>query len=368
MIDLPGYAPLTDADRALRETGEAMLAEKPGWEPYLHRIPDGAARVAATFERLENHTLLDRCVAAMDGLGRAAGGAWASLPGNPLGEAMQDAEELARERALEEEARRRLEAAVAEQMALLERLAAIGQLLRDMAALEEQERELDENAGYEELPRSLAPGWEGWRAAGESFVEAARPALEDAAFGDFRQARPDLAGRIGEAVGSVRGRLALGAPEENLDTRLNEAGYREEASAWQPVAAEFPIACGRDAVVGDLVHFTAPAEALPGSRAEEDAREVCVVAGIVARKAERLELDDLCTLETLWRADAGPGGPFAVRLDVLTVGGCARMEWDDEQARRGAAEEQAWELAEARKALYEQTTVRELHQSLSMRM
>ena len=366
IVDLPGYAPLTKDEDALRETGQAMRADAAGWGPPLARVPDGAARAAHAFERLESHSLLDRCVAAMDGLGEAARDAWAMLPDNLLRKALDDAEELAKERALEDEARRRLEAAIAEQAALAARLAAIGQLLRDMAELEERERELEENTGDEELPRSLVPGREDWRAANEAFVEAARPALEDAAFEEFRQTRPDLAAEIGEAVAGAQARLAVDAREQDLDTLLAEAGYREEAGSWHPDAADFPIACGHDVTVTDLVRFSADAGALPGGRAGDDELNVSVVAGVVARTAGRTEPEDLCTLETLWRSDGGPGGLFAARLDLLTVGGCARTEWRDEEARRGAAEEQGWELAEARQALFEQAAARERHQSLSM--
>ena len=366
IIDLPGYALLTKDEEALRETGQAMLADGAGWGPPLARVPDGPARAANACERLESHSLLDRCVAAMDGLGEAARDAWAMLTDNPLRKALDDAEELAKERALEDEARRRLEAEIAAQAALAAQLAAMEQLLRAMAMLEERRQELEENAVREELPRSLVPGWEDWRAANEAFVETARPALEDAAFEEFRQARPDLAGPIGEAFAGAQARLAVAAPEEDLDTGLSEAAYREEAGAWQPDASEFPIACGRDVAVGDLLHFTAPADALPGSPANDDAREVHIVAGLVGRTAERAEPEDRCTLETLWRSDGGPGGLFAVSLDLLTVGGCARAMWDDEEARRGAAEEQGWELAQARQALFEQAAARERHQSLSM--
>ena len=366
IIDLPGYAPLTEAERALHATGEAIQADGAG--PHLDRVRDGAARATAAQERLESHALLDRCVAAMNGLGAAAGSAWASLPGDPPHKALEDAEELAKKRALEEEARRRLEAAIEEQAALLARLAAIRQLLRDMEALDRLEQEFGKSAAkYEELPRSLVPGWEDWRAANEAFLEAARPPLEDAAFEDFRQARPDLADGIREAVGTVRDRLALTAPEVDLDTVLDGTGYREQESAWQSEAADFRIACDRDIVAGDLVYFTAPADALPGSGDSEE-REVSVVAGLIERTAGRTEPEDLCTLETLRRSDGGPGGPFTVRLDLLTVGDCARMGWDKELARIGPVGEQAWEHKEERQKLFEEAVRRERHLSMKLRM
>ena len=71
IIDLPGYAPLTEAERALHATGEAILADGAG--PHLTRVQNGAALATAALARLESHALLDRCVAAMNGLGEAGG-------------------------------------------------------------------------------------------------------------------------------------------------------------------------------------------------------------------------------------------------------------------------------------------------------
>ena len=333
-------------------------------------MQDGAKLVTAALERLENHALLDRCVAAMDALKEAAGGAWATLPGDSLHEALEDAEELAKERGLEDEARRRLKAAIEEQAALLARLAAIRQLLRDMEALDRLEQELEESAArFEGLLRSLVPGWQGWRAANEAFLEAARPPLEDAAFEEFRRARPDLVDEIRKAVGIARDRLALTAPEPSLDTAMGEAAYLEEAGARQPDAINFPRACGRDAVKRDLVRFSVRADALPGGDGEE--REVRVIAELVERKAEISELLDLCTLETLWRSDDGPAGRFTVRLGTLAGDGSARAVWrpgpDDEEARSCAVDEQEWKLEADRKELLHQRWVRRHRISLSDR-
>ena len=136
------------------------------------------------------------------------------------------------------------------------------------------------------------------------------------------------------------------------------AGHREEAGAWQPDATDFPIECKRDIVAGDIVHFTAQADALPGSLDGEDAREVQVVALIVDRTAGKWEDEDLCTLETLWRSDDGPGGTFAEQLDLLTVGDCARMMREQEEERVSAEVE----LEEARAVVWE------IHLSMSMTM
>ena len=357
IVDLPGYAPLTEAELALHATGERVLAD--GGGPHLDRVPDGAERAADAFEQLESHALLDRYVVAMDGLEEAADGAWATLPGISPDKALEEAQTLANEPALEEEARRRLEAAAEEHEALLAQLAAIGQLLGDMEALDRLEQEFGKSAArFEGLPRSLVPGWEDFQAAHEAFPEAARPALEDAAFETFRQDRPDLVDELREAVGIVQDRLAPAASELDLDNAMGGAGHREEAVAWQPDAADFPIECKRDIVAGDIVHFTAQADALPGSLDGEDAREVQVVASIVDRTAGKWEDEDLCTLETLWRSDDGPGGTFAEQLDLLTVGDCARMMREQEEERVSAEVE----LEEARAVVWE------IHLSMSMSM
>ena len=290
-----------------------------------------------------------------------------AFPAIPWHKAAKDAEELAKERGLEDEARRRLEAAIEEQAALLAQLAAIRQLLRDMEALDRHEQEFGESAArYEGLPRSLVPGWEDFRAAHEAFPEAARPPLDDAAFEEFRQARPDLVDEIREAVGTARDRLALAASELGLDTAMGGAGYMEEAGAWQLDADDFTNACGRDAVKGDLVYFSVGADSLPGSDGE-----VRVIAELVTRSAKMSDLDDPCTLETRWRSDGGPGGQITVPLGTLAGDGCTRAVRppgdDDEAARSWAVDEQAWELEAARRELLEAIR-RELHQSKKLSM
>ena len=368
IIDLPGYAPLTEAERALRAVGEAMLAG--GGGPHLDRVPDGAKRAATAQERLESHALLDRCVAAMNGLEEAAGVAWASFPGDPPHKAFDDAEELAKERGLEDEARRRLEAAIEEQAALL------AQARGDPAAAARHggagparagvRRERRQVRGASAKPGSRLGGLAG---RARSVPEAARPPLEDAAFEEFRQARPDLVDEIREAVGIARDRLALAASELDLNTAMGGAGYMEEAGAWQLDAADFTNACRRDAVEGDLVYFSVGADSLPGGDGEE--REVRVIAELVTRSAKMSELHDPCTLETLWRSDGGPGGQITVPLGTLAGDGCTRAVRgpgdDDEAARSWAVDEQEWELEAARRELLEAIR-RERHESKSMKM
>ena len=235
-----------------------------------------------------------------------------------------------------------------------------------MEALDRLEQEFGESpAKYKELPRRLVPGWEDWRAAHEAFLEAARPPLEDAAFEEFRQARPDLVDQIREAVGTARDRLALAASELGLDTAMGGAGYMEEAGAWQLDADDFTNACGRDAVKGDLVCFSVVADSLPGSDGE-----VRVIAELVTRSAKMSDLDDPCTLETRWRSDGGPGGQITVPLRTLTGDDCTRAVRgpgdDDEAARSWAVDEQAWKLEAERRELLEAIR-RRLYESMKMK-
>ena len=71
-------------------------------------------------------------------------------------EAIGEARSLARESALEDAARRRLQAELDQHDLLAEQWLAIEQLLWDMGALEERYSELQERAAREEVPLSLA--------------------------------------------------------------------------------------------------------------------------------------------------------------------------------------------------------------------
>ena len=289
-------------------------------------------------------------------------GAWASLPGDSTHKALEDAEALAKERRLEDEARRRLKAAIEEQAALLARLAAIRQLLLDMEALDRLDRELGKDAAeYKGVPRIMLPVGEDWQAAHEEFLEAARTPLEDAAFEEFRQASSDLVDEIREAVGIARDRLAP-SPELGLDTAMGAAAYLEEAGAWRPDAADFAVSCERDIVAGDTVHFTAQVDALPEIPDGEDVRQVQVVASVVERTTGRWADEDRFTLETLWRSDDGPDGTFAVQLDLLTVGDCGRMTWEREEERIG----EEVELVEARAVVWKNYLSMKMTRSMKM--
>ena len=57
-----------------------------------------------------------------------------------------------------------------------------------------------------------------------------------------------------------------------------------------------------------------------------------------------------------------------MRLDLLTVGDCARMKWDKEVARSGPVGEQAWVHKEERQKLFEEAVRWERHQSKKMKI
>ena len=268
----------------------------------------------------------------------SAGVAWASFPGDPPHKAFDDAEELAKERGLEDEARRRLEAAIEEQAALLAQLAAIRQLLRDMEALDRLEQEFGESpAKYKEASAKAGSGLGGLAGRARS-VSRRRPDLPSKTPPSRSSGRPAPT----SPTRSARrwGLRGIASPllrlNWSLNTAMGGAGYMEEAGAWQPDAADFTNACRRDAVEGDLVYFSVGADSLPGGDGEE--REVRVIAELVTRSAKMSELHDPCTLETLWRSDGGPGGQITVPLGTLTGDGCTRAVRAPGGRRRGGAE------------------------------
>ena len=69
IVDLPDYAPLSDTERGLRETGKAILENDQTYGPLLDRIPEGRERIGSSLNRLERHGLLDEFVDTMGRLG-----------------------------------------------------------------------------------------------------------------------------------------------------------------------------------------------------------------------------------------------------------------------------------------------------------
>ena len=183
MAELPGYGPLSETARALRKTGEAIRDDGKTYAIHLDRVPKARARIAAGLKRLEAHGPLDRFVGVKSRLAkaRAAAEARGMLPFHDPGHGrvVKEAGRLAKERALEAAARRRLREALDEQAARAAEWARAAALLHDLRKLERRRRRLEEQAKEEGVPLSLLEGASGWRDANGRFVEEARSALAD---------------------------------------------------------------------------------------------------------------------------------------------------------------------------------------------
>jgi len=184
MAELPGYAPLSERARNLRETGEAILdagnAERHG--PHLGRS-NNRERVAAGLKRLDRHGPLDEFVGVRERLAaaRAAAEAEDRLPFHHRGyrEAVGEAEKLAKDEDLEAPARRRLQEALDEHAARQAEWARAAALLADVRRLDRWGRGLERRARREGVPLSLLASSSRWREAGRVFAEEARSALDD---------------------------------------------------------------------------------------------------------------------------------------------------------------------------------------------
>ena len=95
------------------------------------------------------------------------------------GEAIAEAERLAKDRELEAAARRRLGEALDEHAVRAAEWARVEALLRDMAMLASRGRRLQARARKEKVPPTLLAGAADWRAANGRFVEDALSGLDD---------------------------------------------------------------------------------------------------------------------------------------------------------------------------------------------
>ena len=313
ITDLPGYRPLAELARGLRETGRAIGGDGT-YRPHLDLVPGGRRTLESAMERLGQHDLPDRFVETMDRIAEAKRDARERgvLPfqdGGYLG-AIAGAERLAGERGLEEAARRRLQAEIEDCAAQLEQWLGIVQLLGDMARLEVEDCDLDERAARRDVPRSQLPGWRDWLDRNGKLVEDVRTALDDESVRDVLGVRPDVA--------------------EHLRRGLESAGERRRAAEGNeerlggdvvPLAAaavdDYPIRCKRDVAEHDLLRWGALVEAdapAEGSGLDAGAQRFVRFEGVlVGRTPGRTEKEDRCTVDVRWRSDGGPmrrdGGP-----------------------------------------------------------
>ena len=237
MAELPGYGPLSETARALRTTGEAIRDDAKTYAIHLDRVRNARARIEAGLKRLEAHEPLDRFVGMRNRLAkaRAAAEGRGMLPFHDpaYGRVVGDAGRLAKDRALEAAARRRLEEALDEQAARAAEWARVQVLLTDVAKLERRRRRLEEEAEDEGVPLSLLAGASGWRDANGRFVEEARSALDDRDLRErgYWRSRPGDFERIEAAIETAKERRHV--PEADRE-RIAEMTRAAGGAASRP--------------------------------------------------------------------------------------------------------------------------------------
>ena len=243
-IDLPFYRSLGSTERALRDTGRAILDDEARYGLHLARIPDGRETVAATLGRLDVHALTDRCADALEELERserAAVGQGIALSGDAAcRSAQRQARRLAERDDLDEAMRRRMETELAAQA---DRAAAWMDMLLlagDMEALAREHEKVREGAARQaeaagrDVPRPLLAEWRSWEERARTLVEDAAWPLHDAGLLRGWEGLTDLHHRVGLELERMGDRIRLPAHEEARFDRMLKA---ETARLGDPDAA-----------------------------------------------------------------------------------------------------------------------------------
>ena len=237
-IEAPSYRPLSAAERALRETGRAILDGGAGYEPHLARIPDGRESVDQALGRFDAHALLDRCAEALEDIAqteRDAVGRGIGLSADAAcGSARREARRLAGRDDVDEAMRNRLAAELAEQA---DRAAVWLELLRlaeEMEALARECEDIREKAARQDVPRPLLSEWRGWEERAGTFMDGAAWALHDAGLLHGWQGLTDLPARVAEGLERMGESVRLSAHEE---ARLDDMLEAETARLRDPDAA-----------------------------------------------------------------------------------------------------------------------------------
>ena len=326
IVDLPEYGPLSEFARGVRETGTAIRDDEESYRHQLDRAPEGRNGFASALERLEAHVPLDRFVAVMDRLAEtkrsAQGRSILPFQDDACNEVIGGARRLARESALEDAARRRLQAELDRHDLFAEQWLAIEQLLRDMGALKERYGELQERAAREEIPRSLLPEWQEWRENNLRFEEDARWALYDDDLVENWQGYPDILDSIEEGSRRARERIPERDTEQIAEMVASELARLRDPGAEHAFSREWWG--GEPLVAGDRLLLRQP----PGGPTRE-----AVVLG--PGWSGGCAAEDVLTLE--WIATAPGNAPEIPiqRIPVSTLADCdvRRADWTDERLR-----------------------------------
>ena len=326
IVDLPEYGPLSEFARGVRETGTAIRGDE---ETYRHRLdhaPDGRERFASALRRLERHVPLDRFVAVMDRLADTKRSA--RERGIPLvhddayNEAIGEAGRVAKQRELEDAARRRLQAELDEHAFLAAQWRVIEQLLGDMGALEEQYSELQERAAREEIPRSLLPQWQDWREENRRFEEDARWTLYDDDLLEHWQSYPDILDSIEAGSQRARERIPERETGQIAEMVASELARLRDLDAEHAFSREWWG--GEPLVAGDRLLLRQP----PGGPKRE-----AVVLG--PGRSGGCASEDVLTLEWVTTAPGDAPEMPIQRIPVPTLADCGvrRADWTDERLR-----------------------------------
>ena len=339
MTDLPECRALFELARQLRAMGGTLRRDERKYGPHVDQLRDGRSRLASALEWLDRVDPLERFVDVMDRLSKTARDARErnTLPFHDDGYRgiIAEAQRLARERALEAAARRRLQAVLDEHAARAREWRGVRRLLREMEGLEREFGELGERAAREGVLRPRLPEWPEWLERNRRIEASARSALADHGLEGHWRSRPEIRARVEEGIERARERERL--PEREADRNPDRG---EALALWRAVSeAHFPLRCKRDIVVGDLLRWT------------EEPEAVVLVGGLVGRTAAPVELDDQCVVEVYWRSDGAACGHAELALRTLVSGRCSRAFWEDEEERRREADERKWELDEKRERL-----------------
>ena len=237
-------------------------------------------------------------------------------------EAIGEARRLARESALEDAARRRLQAELDRHDLFAEQWLAIEQLLRDMGALEERYSELQERAAREEIPRSLLPEWQEWRENNRRFEEDARWALYDDDLVESWQGYPDILDSIEEGSRRARERIPERDTEQIAEMVATELARLRDPGAEHAFSREWWG--GEPLVAGDRLLLRQP----PGGPAKE-----AVVLG--PGWSGGCAAEDVLTLD--WIGTAPGNAPEILNrwipVSTLADRDVWRADWTDERLR-----------------------------------